>query len=212
MANIRFSINPDVIFSIPPFVGLDKYLAIEFKGLVYSESNVCLMVETISRNIPPPPMDVDFGGFMATSILDEWQNGTIIHRLVVCEITKSSIFQEIFDGTVIPTFGTNLTVNGLVVQVLGKGESVSQFLENIKQVVKISKITTSLDRVAYQQSMLDEKVEKTLEMAHNLGFYHNPKNISLRGLSQHLHMSKSSISNQLRIAENRLIEKYLDDR
>ena len=100
----------------------------------------------------------------------------------------------------------------MVVQLIGRGGELSQLLEHIRQVLPVSKVTTSLNQVVVQQSLLESDIEKTLQAAHDLGFYQNPENTSLRELSKRLGMSKSSVSNHLRAAENRLVEKYLDDR
>jgi len=212
LGTLRFSIKSDEIFSIPPFADLNQYLAIEFRGMVPSESGLCLMVETISRNIPAPPVGVELGGYQVEEILDQWNNASLNHRLLVCRLTESELFKGISEGAIVPAYGTNLSSNGMVVQLIGRGGELSQFLEGMRQILPVSKVTTTLNQVVVQQSLLESDIEKTLQTAHDLGFYQNPKNTSLRELSKRLGMSKSSVSNHLRAAENRLVEKYLDDR
>ena len=170
------------------------------------------MVETISRNIPAPPVGIELGGYQVEEILDQWNNATLNHRLLVCRLTESELFKGISEGAIIPAYGTNLSSNGMVVQLIGRGGELSQLLERIRQILPVGKVTTTLNQVVVQQSLLESDIEKTLQAAHDLGFYQNPKNTSLRELSKRLGMSKSSVSNHLRAAENRLVEKYLDDR
>ena len=170
------------------------------------------MVETISRNIPAPPVGVDLGGYQVEEILDQWNNASLNHRLLVCLLPESQLFNGMVDGAIIPAYGTNLSSNGMVVQLIGRGGELSQLLENIRQNLPVSKVTTTLSQAVVQQSLLESDIEKTLEVAHDLGFYQSPKRTSLRELSKRLGMSKSSVSNHLRAAENRLVEKYLDDR
>ena len=145
-------------------------------------------------------------------IIDQWNNATLNHRLLVCRLTESELFKGMTKGAIIPAYGTNLSSNGMVVQLIGRGGELSRFLEYVRQILPVSKVTTTLNQVVVQESLLESDIEKTLQAAHELGFYQNPKNTSLRDLSKRLGMSKSSVSNHLRAAENRLVEKYIDDR
>ena len=212
MGTLRFSIKSEEIFSIPTFAELNQYLAIEFRGVVPSKSGLCVMVETISRNIPVPPVGIELGGYHVEEIIDQWNNATLNHRLLVCRLTESELFKGMTKGAIIPAYGTNLSSNGMVVQLIGRGGELSRFLEYVRQILPVSKVTTTLNQVVVQESLLESDIEKTLQAAHELGFYQNPKNTSLRDLSKRLGMSKSSVSNHLRAAENRLVEKYIDDR
>ena len=82
------------------------------------------------------------------------------------------------EGAIIPAYGTNLSSNGMVVQLIGRGGELSQLLEHIRQILPVSKVTTTLSQVVVQQSLLESDIEKTLEAAHDLGFYQSPKKTS----------------------------------
>ena len=49
----------------------------------------------------------------------------------------------------------------MVVQLIGRGGELSQLLERIRQVLPVSKVTTSLNQVVVQQSLLESDIEKT---------------------------------------------------
>ena len=66
--------------------------------MVPSESGLCLMVETISRNIPAPPVGVDLGGYQVEEILDQWNNASLNHRLLVCLLSESELFIGMTEG------------------------------------------------------------------------------------------------------------------
>ena len=51
------------------------------------------MVETISRNIPAPPVGVELGGYQVEEILDQWNNANLNHRLLVCRLTESELLK-----------------------------------------------------------------------------------------------------------------------
>ena len=195
-----------------PFDEVSNYLGIEFKGIVSTTPELKIIIETISRGIPKTPVGISFGPCTIDANLDEWENGTLQHRLDVILIDSAFVNSHFNSGSIIPTFGTNFSSNGLVIQLIGSPDSLSSFLTDLRQRIPIKKITTSLSQPIKANDEFDDTTMKVISAAFDQGFYNSPKSTSLRTLAKDLQMSKSSVSNHLRIAESRLVQKHVQDR
>jgi len=193
------------------FGQLDPFLGIEFKGLIRTSPTVDFLVETISMALPRPQPGFTIGPVEVIEVIDEWVNGDLNHRMVYCSMKGNELTSNFPTGKIIPTFGSNLSSNGLVLQMIGEPHELSEFYQKTKQLVSLKVVSTTLSKIAAASPILIPIEEKVLTRAYNSGFYSSPKTTSLRELSNSLGISKSSVANHLRGAENRLIEHYFED-
>jgi len=193
------------------FGQLDPFLGIEFKGLIRTSPTVDFLVETISMALPRPQPGFTIGPVEVIEVIDEWVNGDLNHRMVYCSMKGNELTSNFPTGKIIPTFGSNLSSNGLVLQMIGEPHELSEFYQKTKQLVSLKVVSTTLSKIAAASPILIPIEEKVLTRAYNSGFYSSPKTTSLRELSNSLGISKSSVANHLRGAENQLIEQYFED-
>jgi hypothetical protein len=193
------------------FGQLDPFLGIEFKGLIRTSPTVDFLVETISMVLPRPQPGFTIGPVEVIEVIDEWVNGDLNHRIVYCSMKQNELTSNFPTGKIIPTFGSNLSPNGLVLQMIGVSHELSEFYAKTKQLVSLKVVSTTLSKIAAASPILIPIEEEALTRAYNSGFYNSPKTTSLRELSNSLGISKSGVANHLRGAENRLIEQYFED-
>jgi hypothetical protein len=193
------------------FGQLDPFLGIEFKGLIRTSPTVDFLVETISMALPRSQPGFTIGPVEVIEVIDEWVNGDLNHRMVYCSMKQNELTSNFPTGKIIPTFGSNLSPNGLVLQMIGDSHELSEFYAKTKQLVSLKVVSTTLRKIAAASPILIPIEEEVLTRAYNSGFYNSPKNTSLRELSNSLGISKSSVANHLRGAENQLIEQYFED-
>nr|MDA3856462.1 helix-turn-helix domain-containing protein [Candidatus Woesearchaeota archaeon] len=72
------------------------------------------------------------------------------------------------------------------------------------QKIKIIKISDKINK----NEDLTLKQKEILETAHMLGYFSYPRKISLTELAKHLKVSKATLSENLRISENKIISNY----
>ena len=211
MGSLRLEIPREDLANFA-FVGqLDPFLGIEFKGLIRTSPTVDFLVETISMALPRPQPGFTIGPVEVIEVIDEWVNGDLNHRMVYCSMKGNELTSNFPTGKIIPTFGSNLSSNGLVLQMIGEPHELSEFYQKTKQLVSLKVVSTTLSKIAAASPILIPIEEEVLTRAYNSGFYNSPKTTSLRELSNSLGISKSSVANHLRGAENRLIEQYFED-
>jgi len=70
--------------------------------------------------------------------------------------------------------------------------------------IKILKISDKINK----KELLTLKQKEILETAYKLGFFSYPRKITLTKLAKHLKISKSTLSENLRVAENKIITNY----
>ena len=211
MGSLRLEIPREELANFAFFGQLDPFLGIEFKGLIRTSPTVDFLVETISMALPRPQPGFTIGPVEVIEVIDEWVNGDLNHRMVYCSMKGNELTSNFPTGKIIPTFGSNLSSNGLVLQMIGEPHELSEFYQKTKQLVSLKVVSTTLSKIAAASPILIPIEEKALTRAYNSGFYNSPKTTSLRELSNSLGISKSSVANHLRGAENRLIEQYFED-
>ena len=211
MGSLRLEIPREELANFAFFGQLEPFLGIEFKGLVRSSPTVDFLVETISMALPRPQSGFTIGPVEVIEVIDEWMNGDLNHRIVYCSMKQNELTSNFPTGKIIPTFGSNLSPNGLVLQMVGESHELSEFYAKTKQLVPLKVVSTTLSKIAAASPILIPIEEEVLTRAYNSGFYNSPKTTSLRELSKSLGISKSSVANHLRGAENRLIEQYFED-
>ena len=211
MGSLRLEIPREELANFAFFGQLDPFLGIEFKGLIRTSPTVDFLVETISMALPRPQSGFTIGPVEVIEVIDEWVNGDLNHRIVYCSMKQNELTSNFATGKIIPTFGSNLSPNGLVLQMVGESHELSEFYAKTKQLVPLKVVSTTLSKIAAASPILIPIEEEVLTRAYNSGFYNSPKTTSLRELSNSLGISKSSVANHLRGAENRLIEQYFED-
>ena len=211
MGSLRLEISREDLANFAFFGQLDPFLGIEFKGLIRTSPTVDFLVETISMALPRPQPGFTIGPVEVIEVIDEWVNGDLNHRMVYCSMKGNELTSNFPTGKIIPTFGSNLSPNGLVLQMVGESHELSEFYAKTKQLVSLKVVSTTLSKIAAASPILISIEEEALTRAYNSGFYNSPKTTSLRELSKSLGISKSSVANHLRGAENRLIEQYFED-
>ena len=211
MGSLRLEIPRENLANFAFFGQLDPFLGIEFKGLIRTSPTVDFLVETISMALPRPQSGFTIGPVEVIEVIDEWMNGDLNHRIVYCSMKQNELTSNFPTGKIIPTFGSNLSPNGLVLQMVGESHELSEFYAKTKQLVPLKVVSTTLSKIAAASPILIPMEEEVLTRAYNSGFYNSPKTTSLRELSNSLGISKSSVANHLRGAENRLIEQYFED-
>ena len=211
MGSLRLEIPREELANFAFFGQLDPFLGIEFKGLIRTSPTVDFLVETISMALPRPQPGFTIGPVEVIEVIDEWVNGDLNHRIVYCSMKQNELTSNFPTGKIIPTFGSNLSPNGLVLQMVGESHELSEFYAKTKQLVPLKVVSTTLSKIAAASPILIPIEEEVLTRAYNSGFYSSPKTTSLRELSNSLGISKSSVANHLRGAENRLIEQYFED-
>lgn len=211
MGSLRLEIPREELANFAFFGQLDPFLGIEFKGLIRTSPTVDFLVETISMALPRPQPGFTIGPVEVIEVIDEWVNGDLNHRMVYCSMKGNELTSNFPTGKIIPTFGSNLSSNGLVLQMIGEPHELSEFYQKTKQLVSLKVVSTTLSKIAAASPILIPIEEKVLTRAYNSGFYSSPKTTSLRELSNSLGISKSSVANHLRGAENQLIEQYFED-
>ena len=211
MGSLRLEIPREDLANFAFFGQLDPFLGIEFKGLIRTSPTVDFLVETISMALPRPQSGFTIGPVEVIEVIDEWVNGDLNHRMVYCSMKGNELTSNFPTGKIIPTFGSNLSSNGLVLQMIGEPHELSEFYQKTKQLVSLKVVSTTLSKIAAASPILIPIEEEVLTRAYNSGFYSSPKTTSLRELSNSLGISKSSVANHLRGAENQLIEQYFED-
>lgn len=211
MGSLRLEIPREELANFAFFGQLESFLGIEFKGLVRASPTVDFLVETISMALPRPQSGFTIGPVEVIEVIDEWVDGDLDHRIVYCSMKQNELTSNFPTGKIIPTFGSNLSPNGLVLQMVGESHELSEFYAKTKQLVPLKVVSTTLSKIAAASPILIPIEEEVLIRAYNSGFYNSPKTTSLRELSKSLGISKSSVANHLRGAENRLIEQYFED-
>lgn len=83
-------------------------------------------------------------------------------------------------------------------------ENQIKLLEKVFGKIKIIKISDDTDK----KDDLTLKQKEILETAYMLGFFSYPRKITLTELAKHLKVSKSTLSENLRVVENKIISNY----
>ena len=150
------------------------------------------------------------GGVTVIEILEEWTTEYLTHHLVSLEFDQELVgrFFESRDLTLLA--GTNLTSNGLVIQVAGRQSSMVNFLREVREAVPVERITSAKSSEGMVQKGPTLQQHRIIKVAHRNGWYEVPKKISIRGLASKLGLSKSTVAEQLVKAESEIVGDFLD--
>ena len=150
------------------------------------------------------------GGVTVVEILEEWTTEYLTHHLVSLEFDQELVgrFFESRDLTLLA--GTNLTSNGLVIQVAGRESSMVNFLREVREAVPVERITSAKSSEGMVQKGPTLQQHRIIKVAHRNGWYEVPKKISIRGLASKLGLSKSTVAEQLVKAESEIVGDFLD--
>ena len=150
------------------------------------------------------------GGVTVVEILEEWTTEYLTHHLVSLEFDQELVgrFFESRDLTLLA--GTNLTSNGLVIQVAGRQSSMVNFLREVREAVPVERITSAKSSEGMVQKGPTLQQHRIIKVAHRNGWYEVPKKISIRGLASKLGLSKSTVAEQLVKAESEIAGDFLD--
>lgn len=84
-------------------------------------------------------------------------------------------------------------------------QSQVELFEKTFGKIKILKISDEINK----KENLTLKQKQIIETAYMLGYFSYPRKISLTELSKHLKVSKATLSENLRVAENKIVSNYL---
>ncbi|SVB48036.1 uncharacterized protein METZ01_LOCUS200890, partial [marine metagenome] len=107
------------------------------------DGNLRLLVECITTGEPCPPPGISIDGVTMIQILETWVTSRLTHHLVVLEFDSDFVGRFFHSNELAIVAGTNLTKNGLILQVVGKQTAIMEFLNAIRKEVKVDRITTA---------------------------------------------------------------------
>jgi len=94
--------------------------------------------------------------------------------------------------------------NGYGIIEIFANENHIEIFKKVFKKIKIIKISNEINKI----ENLTLKQKEILETAHLSGFFQYPRKITLTDLAKHLKISKATLSESLRIAENKIITNY----
>ena len=114
------------------------------------------------------------GGVTVVEILEEWTTEYLTHHLVSLEFDQELVgrFFESRDLTLLA--GTNLTSNGLVIQVAGRQSSMVNFLREVREAVPVERITSAKSSEGMVQKGPTLQQHRIIKVAHRNGWL-NPQ-------------------------------------
>ena len=175
------------------------------------DGNLRLLVECITTGDPCPPPGISIDGVTMIQILETWVTRRLTHHLVVLEFDSDFVGRFFHSNELAIVAGTNLTKNGLILQVVGKQTAIMEFLNAIREGIKVDRITTARGGEGMIERGPSIQQYRVIKVAHASGWYNVPKGISIRDLAAKLELSKSTVSEQLVRAENNIVGSFLDN-
>lgn len=91
-----------------------------------------------------------------------------------------------------------------IIEVFANRDQIELF-EKVFDKIKILKISDEINKKEH----LTLKQKEILETAYMLGFFSYPRKITLTELAKHIKVSKSTLSENIRIAENKIMSNYI---
>ncbi|MBT3654514.1 MAG: ArsR family transcriptional regulator [Euryarchaeota archaeon] len=211
MRAIRIDCNLENLRDDPRLKAALEYLSWDFRGVIDQENgDLLIMVECISIAKPPPPPGLCIGGITVEAILEQWEEMSLNHSLLVLRFAKNVGGTYFTSHDLALLAGTNLTANGLVVQITGSKPSIMRLLKDMRNALSIRGVTSAQGAKGIMAEGPNLEGYKVLKEAHVQGWYKKPKKTSVRQLAKILGISKSSVSNHLVEAENKVIGIFLE--
>ncbi len=183
----------------------------DYRGILDQiDGRLRIMCECITTDGNCLSPGLRIGGVTVVEILEEWTTEYLTHHLVSLEFDQELVgrFFESRDLTLLA--GTNLTSNGLVIQVAGRQSSMVNFLREVREAVPVERITSAKSSEGMVQKGPTLQQHRIIKVAHRNGWYEVPKKISIRGLASKLGLSKSTVAEQLVKAESEIVGDFLD--
>lgn len=143
--------------------------------------------------------------------LETWRTQVLTHHLVVLEFDSDFIGSFFESNELAIVAGTNLTKNGLIIQLVGKQTAIMDFLNAIRGKVKVDRVTTGKGGEGMVEKGPSIQQFRVIKTAFENGWYDVPKGISIRDLADKLDLSKSSVAEHLVRAENNIVGNFLEN-
>jgi len=175
------------------------------------DGNLRILVECITTGEPCPPPGISIEGVTMVQILETWRTQNLMHHLVVLELDSDFVGRFFHNSELAIVAGTNLTKNGLILQVVGKQTAIMEFLNAIRGAIKVDRVTTGKGGEGMIERGPSIQQYRVIKVAFASGWYNVPKGISIRDLADKLELSKSTVAEQLVRAENNIVGSFLDD-
>ena len=175
------------------------------------DGNLRLLVECITTGDPIPPPTFSINGVTIIDILETWKTQNLKHHLVVIEFASDFIGRFFESNDLAIVSGTNLTKNGLIIQLVGKQTAIMEFLNAIREEIKVDRVTTGKGGEGMIERGPSIQQCKVIKTAFENGWYDVPKGISIRDLADKLDLSKSSVAEHLVRAENNIVGNFLEN-
>ena len=173
------------------------------------DGNLKVLCECITTDTPCPPPGFEIDGVKLVEVLESWRTRVLTHHLVVLEFESDFVGRFFHSSELAIIAGTNLTKNGLILQVVGKQTAIMEFLNAIREAVTVDRITTAKGAEGMIERGPSIQQYRVIKVAHASGWYDVPKRISIRKLAEKLELSKSTVAEQLVRAESNIVGNFL---
>ena len=175
------------------------------------EGNLRVLCECITTDVPCPPPGFAVDGVTLVEVLETWRTRFLTHHLVVLEFESDFIGRFFHSKELAIIAGTNLTKNGLILQIVGRQTAIMEFLNAIREAITVDRITTAKGAEGIIERGPSIQQYRIIKVAHASGWYDVPKRISIRDLAKKLELSKSTVAEQLVRAESNIVGNFLDN-
>ena len=184
----------------------------DYRGVLdISDGNLKVLCECITTDTPCPPPGFEIDGVKLVEVLESWRTRVLTHHLVVLEFESDFVGRFFHSSELAIIAGTNLTKNGLILQVVGKQTAIMEFLNAIREAIRIDRITTAKGAEGMIERGPSIQQFRVIKVAHASGWYDVPKGISIRELAEKMELSKSTVAEQLVRAESNIVGNFLDN-
>ena len=184
----------------------------DYRGVLdISDGNLKVLCECITTDTPCPPPGFEIDGVKLVEVLESWRTRVLTHHLVVLEFESDFVGRFFHSSELAIIAGTNLTKNGLILQVVGKQTAIMEFLNAIREVITVDRITTAKGAEGMIERGPSIQQFRVIKVAYASGWYEVPKGTSIRKLAEKLELSKSTVSEQLVRAESNIVGNFLDN-
>jgi len=212
MRAVRIECGFDTIENDPRAQASLACISWDFRSVLdIDDGNLRLLVECITTGHPCPPPGVSVDGVTMIQILETWRTQNLTHHLVVIEFDSDFVGSFFHSNELAIVAGTNLTKNGLILQVVGKQTAIMEFLNAIRASIKVDRVTTGKGGEGMVESGPSIQQYRVIKVAFDSGWYDVPKGISIRDLADKLELSKSTVAEQLKRAEKNIVGSFLDN-
>ena len=212
MRAIRIECGFDSIQGDPRAQAALACISWDFRSVLdIDQGNLRLLVECITTGQPCPPPGISIEGVTLVQILETWRTQNLVHHLVVLEFDSDFVGSFFHSNELALVAGTNLTKNGLILQVVGKQTAIMEFLNAIRGAIKVDRVTTGKGGEGMVENGPSIQQYRVIKVAFDSGWYDVPKGISIRDLADKLELSKSTVAEQLVRAENNIVGNFLDN-